>query len=78
MISYISDLNKEAKKINEITYSHKGKTPLELLCTLLLYWDIIKICIKFARIFTLNSTRQRLTEIINLFDESKDYWIKLK
>lgn len=78
MISYLSDLNNEAKKIENIDYSHKGKTPLELLCTLLLYWPILRICIKLARLFTMNGTRQKLTQIIKLFDEASDYWVRLK
>jgi len=78
MISYISDLKKEADKITEIDYNHKGKTPLDLLCTLLLYWPLIRVALRFARIFTMNGTREKITQIIKLFDESADYWIRLK
>lgn len=78
MISYISDINKEAKKLEPLEYTHKGKTPLELLCILLKYWQLMRVCLKFARIFTINSTRERITEVIKLFDESEDFWIRLK
>lgn len=78
MISYISDLKKEADKLDNVTYDHKGKTPLELLCTLLLYWPLIRVALKFARIFTINGTREKISQIIQLFDSASDYWIKLK
>ncbi len=78
MISYISDINKEAKKLEPLSFSHKGKTPLELLCTLLKYWQLIRVCLKFAKIFTINGTRERITEVIKLFDESEDFWVRIK
>lgn len=78
MISYISDLKKEADKLTDVSYDHKGKTPLELLCTLLLYWPLIRVALRFARIFTINGTREKITQIIKLFDEASDYWIRLK
>lgn len=78
MISYLSDIKKEADKLPPITYEHKGKTPVELLCTLLLYWPLIRVCLRLVRIFTINGVREKLTQIIKLFDESADYWIKLK
>jgi len=78
MISYISDLKKEADKIDNVNFEHRGKTPLELLLTLLLYWPLIKVALKFARIFTINGTREKITQIIKLFDETADYWIRIK
>jgi hypothetical protein len=78
MLNLINDLKKEAENTPPINYDHKGKTPLELLCTLLLYWGLIKTALKLARIFTWNGTRQRIDEIIKLFDEAADFWIKLK
>ena len=78
MISYIADLKKEAEKIEAVNYDHRGKTPLELLCTLLLYWPLIRVALRFARIFTINGTREKITQIIKLFDETATYWIKLK
>lgn len=78
MISYISDLKKEADKIENIQYDHKGKTPLELLLTLLLYWPLIRVALRFARIFTMNGTREKISQIIKLFDETADYWIRIK
>ena len=78
MISYISDLKKEADKIDNVNFEHRGKTPLELLLTLLLYWPLIKVALKFARIFTINGTREKITQIIKLFDETADYWVRIK
>lgn len=78
MIGFISDLKKEADKLDVVAYDHKGKTPLELLCTLLLYWPLIRVALKFARIFTINGTRDKINQIIKLFDESSNYWVKLK
>ena len=78
MIGFISDLKKEADKLDDVAYDHKGKTPLELLCTLLLYWPLIRVALKFARIFTINGTRDKINQIIKLFDESSNYWVKLK
>jgi len=78
MISYLSDIKKEADKLPPVSYDHKGKTPLELLCTLLLYWPLIKVCLRLVRIFTINGTREKLTQIIALFDEAAAYWIRLK
>ena len=78
MISYISDLKKEADKIENVNYDHRGKTPLELLLTLLLYWPLIRVALRFARIFTINGTREKITQIIKLFDETADYWVRIK
>lgn len=78
MISYITDLKKEAEKLEAVNYDHKGKTPLELLLTLLLYWPLIRVALKFARIFTINGTREKITQIIRLFDETAAYWIRIK
>jgi len=78
MISYISDLKKEADKIDNVNFEHRGKTPLELLLTLLLYWPLIRVALRFARIFTINGTREKITQIIKLFDETADYWVRIK
>ena len=78
MISYITDLKKEADKIENVNYDHRGKTPLELLLTLLLYWPLIRVALRFARIFTINGTREKITQIIKLFDETADYWVRIK